>query len=81
VETLGKSYSSSGLDSPVAKFQGTPACAEQSAAGRGDLSAYNAQAGKRVEKIKYDKKRSRVYINQHRYFEGIPENVWQRGAR
>ncbi len=32
---------------------------------------------KRVEKIKYDKKRSRVYINQHQYFEGIPENIWQ----
>jgi len=65
--TLGTSYIALlGFYSPIAKFQGT-----------GDLSAYNAQAGKRVEKIKYDKKRFRVYINQHHYFEGIPENVWQ----
>ena len=56
------------LDSPVAKFQGTPACAEQGAAGRGN---------KRVDKIKYDKKNERVYINKDQYFEGIPENIWQ----
>ena len=66
VETLGTSYSSPKLDSLAVKFQGT-----------GDLSAYNAQAGKRVEKIKYDKKRSRVHINKDQYFEGLEENVWQ----
>jgi hypothetical protein len=48
---------SPGLDSPVAKFQGT-----------GD---------KRVDKIIYDKKKERVYINKHQYFEGIQENIWQ----
>jgi hypothetical protein len=52
----------------VAKFQGTPACAEQGAAGRGN---------KRVDKIKYDKKTERVYINKDQYFEGIPETIWQ----
>ena len=56
------------LDSPVVKFQGTPACAEQSAAGRGN---------KRVDKIKYDKEGKRVCINNDQYFEGVEENVWQ----
>ena len=56
------------LDSPAAKFQGTPACAEQSAAGRGN---------KRVDKIKYDKENERVYINNDQYFEGLEENIWQ----
>jgi predicted helicase len=59
---------SSELDSPIAKFQGTPACAEQGAAGRGN---------KQVDKIKYDKEGERVYINKDQYFEGIPENIWQ----
>ncbi|MFH0812749.1 MAG: type ISP restriction/modification enzyme, partial [Pseudomonadota bacterium] len=55
------------LDSPVIKFQGT-----------GDLSACgHAQAGKRVDKIKYDKEGKRVYINNDQYFEGLEENTWQ----
>ncbi len=31
----------------------------------------------KVEKIFYDKKTSRVYINKEQYFEGIPEEVWE----
>ncbi len=56
------------LDFPVVKFQGTSACAEQSAAGRGN---------KRVDKIKYDKEGESVYINNDQYFEGLEENIWQ----
>jgi hypothetical protein len=41
------------------------------------IAKFQGIGDKRVEKIKYDKKRSRVYINQHQYFEGLEENVWQ----
>ncbi len=30
-----------------------------------------------VEKVKYDKSKSRVYINKDDYFENIPEEVWE----
>ena len=41
------------------------------------VAKFQGVGDKRVEKIKYDKRRSRVYINQHQYFEGILENIWQ----
>ncbi|MBW2035821.1 MAG: N-6 DNA methylase, partial [Deltaproteobacteria bacterium] len=41
------------------------------------VAKFQGAGDKRVEKIKYDKKQSRVYINQHQYFEGILENIWQ----
>ncbi len=56
------------IDSPVAKFQDTPACAEQSSAGRGDG---------RVEKLRYNEQEERVYINKNQYFEGVAKEVWQ----
>ena len=41
------------------------------------VAKFQGVGDKRVEKIKYDKRRSRVYSNQHQYFEGILENIWQ----
>ncbi|MFC1822988.1 type ISP restriction/modification enzyme [Thermodesulfobacteriota bacterium] len=38
---------------------------------------FQGTGDKRVDKIKYDKKGERVYINKDQYFEGIEENVWQ----
>ncbi|MFQ5916114.1 MAG: type ISP restriction/modification enzyme, partial [Nitrospinota bacterium] len=29
-----------------------------------------------VEKVRYDEKKKRVYINTEQYFEGIPNEVW-----
>jgi len=31
----------------------------------------------KVEKLKYDRKEKRLYLNQNQYFEGITEDVWQ----
>ncbi len=41
------------------------------------VAKFQGTGDKRVDKIKYDKKNERVYINKDQYFEGIPENVWQ----
>jgi predicted helicase len=41
------------------------------------VAKFQGTGDKRVDKIKYDKKTERVYINKDQYFEGIPENVWQ----
>jgi predicted helicase len=41
------------------------------------VAKFQGVGDKRVEKIKYDKKNERVYINKDQYFEGIPENIWQ----
>ncbi len=30
-----------------------------------------------VEKVRYDEKRQRVYINKQQYFEPVPEEVWE----
>jgi len=41
------------------------------------VAKFQGTGDKRIEKIKYDKKLSCVYINKHQYFEGIQENIWQ----
>ena len=41
------------------------------------VAKFQGTGDKRVDKIKYDKKNERVYINKDQYFEGIPENIWQ----
>lgn len=38
---------------------------------------FQGTGDKRVDKIKYDKKGERVYINNDQYFEGLKENIWQ----
>jgi len=38
---------------------------------------FQGTGDKRVDKIKYDKKDERVYINKDQYFEGLEENIWQ----
>ena len=41
------------------------------------VAKFQGTGDKRVDKIKYDKKKERVYINEDQYFEGIPENIYQ----
>ena len=41
------------------------------------VAKFQGIGDKRVDKIKYDKKNERVYINKDQYFEGIPENIYQ----
>jgi len=31
----------------------------------------------RIEKLKYDQKESRIYLNKDLYFEGVEEEVWE----
>ena len=38
---------------------------------------FQGTGDKSVDKIKYDKKAERVYINDDQYFEGLEENIWQ----
>ncbi|MEW6326320.1 MAG: type ISP restriction/modification enzyme [Thermodesulfobacteriota bacterium] len=41
------------------------------------VAKFQGKGNDRVEKLKYDGKEKRVYINQNQYFEGIREDVWQ----
>ncbi len=41
------------------------------------VAKFQGTGDKRVDKIKYDKKNERVYINNDQYFEGLTENIWQ----
>jgi predicted helicase len=41
------------------------------------VAKFQGTGDKRVDKIKYDKKGERVYINNDQYFEGLEENVCQ----
>ena len=41
------------------------------------VAKFQGTGDKRVDKIKYDKKNERVYLNKDQYFEGIPANIWQ----
>ncbi len=41
------------------------------------VAKFQGTGDKRVDKIKYDKRNERVYINNDQYFEGLEENVWQ----
>ena len=38
---------------------------------------YQGKGNDKVEKVNYDSKEGRIYINDTQYFEGIPEKVWQ----
>ncbi len=41
------------------------------------ISRLQGKGDNKVEKLKYDGKEKRLYLNQSRYFEGITEDVWQ----
>jgi predicted helicase len=41
------------------------------------VAKFQGTGDKRVDKIKYDKKNERVYINKDQYFEGLTENIYQ----
>lgn len=49
------------LDSPIAKFEGS-----------GDVTIKTGKNG-----LRYDPETERVYINETRYFEGVPPEVWE----
>jgi len=38
---------------------------------------FPAKGDAAVEKLRYDEKQKRVYINKNQYFEGIPKEVWE----
>ncbi len=40
------------------------------------IARYEGEGSDIIEKVKYEPKTRRVYINKTRYFEGIPEEVW-----
>ena len=41
------------------------------------LAKFQGEGDEKVEKLRYDEREKRVYINQDQYFEGIREKVWQ----
>jgi predicted helicase len=41
------------------------------------VAKFQGKGDDKVEKLRYDEKEKRVYINQNQYFEGIPKDVWQ----
>jgi len=41
-----------------------------------DLACYIVDGNDIIDKIKYDDKNFRLFINQDQYFENVPENVW-----
>ncbi|HIE28465.1 TPA: DNA methyltransferase [Candidatus Poribacteria bacterium] len=41
------------------------------------VAKFQGKGDDKVEKLRYDEKEERVYINQSRYFEGVAEEVWQ----
>jgi len=41
------------------------------------IAKFQGKADERVEKLRYDEKEKRAYINESQYFEGITEEVWQ----
>ena len=41
------------------------------------VARFQGSGDERVEKLRYDKKTDRVYINKNQYFENVPENIWQ----
>lgn len=38
---------------------------------------FQGKGGNKVQKLKYDKEKERLYINQDQYFTGITEEIWQ----
>ena len=41
-----------------------------------ELAIYPVNGDNRVDKIKYDEEKSRLYINKEQYFENVPKDVW-----
>ena len=41
------------------------------------IAKFQGRGDERVEKLRYDEKEKRAYINESQYFEGITEEVWQ----
>jgi len=41
------------------------------------IAKFQGKNGNVVEKLKYDEKQRRVYINKDQYFEGVPNEVWE----
>ncbi len=38
---------------------------------------YQGQGEDKIERVRYDEQRQRVYINKHKYFEGVTPAMWQ----
>jgi predicted helicase len=41
------------------------------------IAKFQGTGNERIEKLKYVNEENRLYINKDRYFEGIPEEVWE----
>jgi len=41
------------------------------------VAKFQGKGDNKVQKIKYDKEKKRVYINQNQYFAGITKEIWQ----
>lgn len=41
------------------------------------IAKFQGKGTDRVEKLKYDKRKSRIYINKDQYFEGVPQEIWE----
>ncbi len=41
------------------------------------IAKFQGSGDDRVEKLRYEKKQNRVYINKDQYFEGVAEDIWQ----
>jgi predicted helicase len=41
------------------------------------ITKYPVKGSNEVDKVTYDKKSQRVYINKEQYFEGVPPEVWE----
>jgi predicted helicase len=41
------------------------------------IAKFHGKGDERVDKLRYDEKEKRVYINQSQYFEGVTKEVWQ----
>ncbi len=41
------------------------------------VAKFQGEGEERVEKLRYEEEAKRVYVNQSRYFEGVPKEVWQ----
>ncbi|GAG43211.1 unnamed protein product [marine sediment metagenome] len=41
------------------------------------IAKFHGKGDDRVDKLRYDEKEKRVYINQSQYFEGVTKEVWE----
>jgi len=41
------------------------------------IAKFHGKGDERVDKLRYDEKEKRVYINESQYFEGITKEIWE----